>query len=485
MQANRWLLSLAFLPLLALAGGIAEQRSAAAETASAPAQPETADVGPPTLEALLSSSARYSPQILEGLARVRSAESRRLSAEGAFDTVFSAEATSRPSGYYEGAALDGKVSRPIADWGGQFYSGYRISRGTFPIYEDSAYTNQAGSVRVGAIFSLLRDRLIDDRRFGRMAADAEIAIADAERQMIAIGVQRRALDAYANWIATAQRQTIHRNMVALAEERQQGLRRSVDDGLRPTIILVENEQMLLRRRSMLVQAEQSLAMAANTLSLYWRDEQGVPRSASQIPPPAQLPQINGTLVSGQRMRPDLLAAELRERLVRGRLALERNTLLPRLDFEVEGSRDLGDQGRGGISRSGNDLKVGLRFAIPLQQRSARGRIAQTEAEIDSAHLRAQWLNDQIGAEIRELEISQDALENMVTLSQEEKARADTMAQAERHRFTMGASDLFLVNTREEAAANAALALVEMQLRRLSIRADFLAASGDARGLGLK
>ena len=43
---------------------------------------------PLTLDEVLRSSARSAPQIVEALARVRQAEGRSLSAEGAFDTVF-------------------------------------------------------------------------------------------------------------------------------------------------------------------------------------------------------------------------------------------------------------------------------------------------------------------------------------------------------------------------------------------------------------
>ncbi|VWX48328.1 TolC family protein [Novosphingobium sp. 9U] len=450
--------------------------------------PRVADeqTGPLHLRDLLSSSARHAPQILEGLARVRAAEGKRLSVDGAFDTVFSAEAFTRPSGYYDGSFLDLKVTRPFETIGGQTYSGYRVSRGSFPIYEDKAYTNRLGEIRVGAVFSLLRDREIDERRFARTSADADVALADAERQMIAIGVQRRAIDAYSSWIAAGQRVGVYAELVKLAEERQAGLRRSVDAGLRPAIVLVENDQNLLRRRSLLVQAQQALTVAANSLSLYWRDHTGAGLMPTPVHLPSELPAVIPAKYSmADRFRPDQAAAELRERLVRERLTLDRNSLLPRLDMEVEASRNFGDEGLGGRSRFGNDVRFGLRLSVPLQQRGARGRIAQTEGEIAAARQRIRWLDDQISAEIRGLGVQARALERVVAIAVEEKSRADQMAVAERRRFTMGASDLFLVNTREEAAANAALSVIDVQLRRFAISADLAAATGDVDQLGLR
>lgn len=77
--------------------------------------PRPAPIDAPVLQLddLLANSARQSPQIIEALARTRAADARRLTAEGAFDTVFSAEGGSRLIGYYGGTYADTKVSRPL------------------------------------------------------------------------------------------------------------------------------------------------------------------------------------------------------------------------------------------------------------------------------------------------------------------------------------------------------------------------------------
>jgi len=470
--------------LLLLATGAMAVPLAAQEIAPLP-QVARADAPVLTVEALLANSARQSPQILEALAKRRMADAKRLTAEGAFDTVFSAEGGSRLLGYYGGTYTDAKVARPIEDWGGQLYGGYRVSSGRFPIYEDKNYTNELGEIRAGAVFSLLRDRMIDERRFGRVSAEADQAIADAERQMVAIGVQRKALDAYLAWIGAGQRLAMQRQLLALAHERQRGLKRMFEAGLRPRIILTENEQVLLRRQAMVVQSEQALASAANTLSLYWRDGDGRPT----VPHARQLPAKLPAPLLAQRpdtvQRPDLMVAQLRQRLVRDRLALDRNALLPRLDLQMEVARDIGNVGPGGVSRSGNDVRVGFKFSLPLQQRTAQGKLMQTQAELDGNSTRAQWLDEQIRAEVEGISIALDATGRLIALSQQERQRAEEMAAAERRRFEMGASDLFLLNTREENAANVALSLLDLQLKQIAAGADLAAASGQLEKLGLE
>ena len=91
------------------------------------------DTRPLLLDEVLRSSATHAPQIVEAFARVRQAEGRALTAEGAFDTVFDVDAQSRVAGYYDGTVVEGRATRPLAGNGGPRYGGYRVSRGAYPI----------------------------------------------------------------------------------------------------------------------------------------------------------------------------------------------------------------------------------------------------------------------------------------------------------------------------------------------------------------
>lgn len=235
---------------------------------------------------------------------------------------------------------------------------------------------------------------------------------------------------------------------------------------------------------MVVQSEQAVANAANTLSLYWRDADGRPLIPRKEQMPVSLPALPMANVPQVVTRPDLIVAQLRERLVRDRLSLDRNALLPRLELQMEVARDIGDVGLGGVSRSGNDVRFGLRFSVPLEQRAARGKLMQTQAELDANRRRTQWLDEQIRAEIDGIGITLSAADRLIALSEDETQRAQEMATAERRRFTMGASDLFLVNSREEAAASVSLTLLDQRLRRIAANADLAASSGNAAALGL-
>jgi outer membrane protein TolC len=183
-------------------------------------------------------------------------------------------------------------------------------------------------------------------------------------------------------------------------------------------------------------------------------------------------------------RPDLAQIDLRLRQATTRLELDRNSLKPRLDLKVEASQDLGPIGAGGKSRSGTDTRIGLSFTVPLQQRAARGRIQATTAEIDALSRRRQQSQESIVNALDALAIDVGATDKLRSLAASERERADAMAEAERRRFAMGASDFFIVNAREEAAADAGVRQLDAAYRHIVARVELAAAAIDLEALGL-
>ncbi|WP_277970413.1 TolC family protein [Sphingomonas echinoides] len=443
---------------------------------------------PLTLDEVLRSSARSAPQIVEALARVRQADGRALSAEGAFDTVFDVESKARVAGYYDGTVVEGRATRPLTGNGGYVYGGYRASRGRFPIYEDQSYTNRLGEAKVGALFALLRDRVIDERRTRRTIAGTEIDVARFEADMVAIGVQRRAVDAYQAWVAAGLRMRAYRDLLQLAERRRSAIGRLVTLGARPEILLVENDQNLVRRRALVVRAEQDVAGAANALSLYLRDEAGTPVTVSDDRLPADAGALAALPVSATRAgpveRPDYRAVLARIDQATSRLILAENDLSPRLDLRGEVGKDVGPVGLGGPNRTPLEAAIGFRFSVPLQNRAAKGRVAAAQAEIDALGQRSRFLRDQITVEVQGIVIAVGAAERLAGIADEERQLADRLAAAERRRFELGSADFFLVNQREETATDARVRLVEAQARIASARAELAAATADRAALQL-
>lgn len=440
------------------------------------------------LSEVLASSRRFAPTILEALANTRAADGRVLASEGAFDLLFTGEGFSRVAGFYDGTYVQGKAIQPLTNNGGQLEASYRVSRGDFPVYEDYSFTDRLGELKVRGVFALLRDRYIDDRRFGQRNALIERDIAGLDALLIAIGVQQRAIQAYGQWVAAGQQVRVYTSLVNLAQDRQEGIRRQVQLGARAAILLTENEQNLLRRQSLLVAAQRDLANAAQRLSLFWRDDDGRPLVATPADLPTSLPMVRAMRETDPAAilarRPDIKLIEQRLEQGEAKLELEQNKLLPSLRLFAEAGKDFGEQGLGGRSRDPFEAVVGFTFSMPLQNRAAKGNVAAAEASINALEWKRRQSEEQIIAEIAQLSTNLTAAERLAVLARDEEVQAEKLAAGERRLFQAGASDFFLVNLREDAAANASIRRLDAEFRLAQARADLVAVAADLDALQL-
>lgn len=468
--------------LLAMMGTAAA--SARAELAESSLQPQD----------VLQSSLRHFPEILEAMARRRAVDGAMTEAEGAFDLVFEAETMTRATGFYDGAVLSGGVKQPLRGIGGRVYSGYSLSRGDFPIYEDDYFTSLGGKLKVGVIFSLLRDRLIDERRFNVTDAGLSARAADFELLATQVGVQQRALLTYWRWVTAGQSLVVYEELLRNAASRESALARQVASGARAEIFLTENRQNIIRRMSLVTAARRDFQALANELAFYYRDDAGRPIVPdARLVPPSPSPESLNVLAIDRAIsvsdaierRPELRLLQTSIERLRQRQLLQENALMPQLDLGVEVNQGLGGEGLGGPSRDGTDTIVGLTFSIPFQQRSARGSLARTEAELEATEYRRQTMEEKLEIELENILLDLSFAQALVQLAAEEVGQAVILRDAEQRRFESGASDFFLVNVREETAADARVRFYTAALETRIARANYDAATMDLERLGIR
>ena len=438
-----------------------------------------------TLAEVLRASDRFSPVIQAAAARQEATANQAEQAAGAFDLQLSADGFSRASGFYDGIYAGGKVEQPLRNFGANVYGEYRLSSGDFPIYEDVSFTNLGGQLKGGVMLSLLRDREIDSRRFAETDAGLAIDAAELDVLLARIGIQQRAASAYWRWVAAGLQLQVYRDLLGIAEARNDGLQREVASGARAAIFLTENQQTITQRRQFLTNAELSFAMAANALSMFWRDERGLPLTpqASQLPKSLKEKQFGASrtlarLTSSKAIRPDLQLMQNRIQRAAVRLQLDENRLKPRLDMRLEVSEGLGGVGEGGVSRDSTDTIIGFSFSVPLQQRDARSRLAAARSRLRALEFDQQRLDEAIDIELQGLVMSLRFAERLARLAAKDVEQSELLRLAEETRFKNGASDFFLVNVRETAVANARVRQVQAQLATRLAEVAFDAATMD-------
>ena len=445
-----------------------------------------------SLDMVLQSSVNHYPLILESVAKQRQASAKQLTSLGAFDNIASADGFARVSGFWDGRVIDGKISKRLDNFGATLYGGYKVSDGRFPIYEDINFTDSLGAFKAGAMVSLMKGREIDPQRFALKDANLGIEQADFELLNTQVKVQFSAILAYQDWVATGQRFQVYQGLLDIAMKRDKALRSRVEAGDLPKILLVENQQNILRRQALVVETERDLQLAANRLMLFWRNQQGEPIKpiAAQLPP--QLPPIceqsytvdEMVLQRATSIRPEISLNRIKMARAENRLSLAHNEMQPQLDVGIEYQRDMGRVAEGGISRQGNDTILSLQFSVPLERRTARGKISVADAEIFELQKQEQRLKEQITTEILDIEANISAASELVQLADTEADLAFQMRQAEVKRFEGGDSNFFLLNRREEATAQAQVRQVQANLRLHNEVAHYHAASADLEKLGI-
>jgi outer membrane protein TolC len=436
---------------------------------------------PLRLEDVLGSSLRAFPQILAAFEQRDAQAGKLLSSRGAFDLKLENTTYTRAAGYYDGKLVDSKIVKPLPSFNAKVYGGYRIADGEFPIYEDEFFTNGGGEFKLGAVFSLWRDRDIDERRFALRDNTLALQQTELSARLTQIEVQHAATGAYLAWVAAGRAVGIYRDLLTLAESRQDGLEQRVADGDLARVYLNENRQYILKRSARVAEAERTLANHANRLALYLRDASGSPR----VPGTGELPQdwpdlgrvdaaaVEATLAAALGERPELGIVATDIERERNRLALGKNELMTRIDLNLEASRDLG---RGSVTREETDAVVRLDITVPLERRTGQGKVAEARANLARLELERRLLNERIEVEIRNIANDITAAERFVELAAEEVEQAVILEQAERQRFTDGASDFFVVNLREEAAADARVRRIEAEAGLLQALTNFNAAT---------
>ena len=484
------------LPGAALALLCAAPAPAPAQNIEPNAEPIEAALkaGPLTPEEVLRSSALTFPQVLEAFEREAAARADQLGADGAFDLMLKGEYYDRLSGFYSGGFGKVEARQPLRLYGSEVFGSYRVSDGNFPTYENYNYTNNLGEVKVGALFSLLRNRDIDARRFA--IEDTRLAASQARLDvlLVQLNVQHEALRAYWRWVAAGEEIRVFEELLEIAEARQVGLTREVGEGARARIALTENEQNLLRRRTLLEQARRDFLTASNSLGFYLRGANGemVIPTREMLPDLARMqavarPEVLAATPVGEviQQRPELQTFKLALERANNRVALRQNDLQPSLNASVELSRDFGEVGPGGPGFDSTDTVVGLTFSVPLQRRTAQGAVQRAEAELRETELRQRRITDQITTDVANILANLGAAIKLADLADAEVKQANTMVQAERTRFRLGAGEFFLVNAREETAANARISAIRAQLAGRLAEASYNAATMNLRALGLE
>lgn len=424
-----------------------------------------------TLDEVLESVRRHYPPLIAALQEMEVADGQVLQAEGRFDVTAHARVDTNQLGFYSDRRVDVGIEQPTAWGGASYFTGWRAGDGLFPSYDGKFLTRDLGEYRTGIRLPLFRDRVVDSRRaelqraqLGRRIADLSI---DQQRLLVRLGATRR----YWEWVAAGRRYVLALAILETARARDQQLRDAVALGQLPAIEVADNNRAILARRAQAVEAERFLQMAAIELSLFYRDDQGNPvvpaddRLPPALPDPASIShlQLERDIANALNLRPEISAIGIQKHQTQVEIDLARNETLPNIDLVVGFTREFG---QGPVLRGPSELRGSVVFELPFQRRVARGRLQTARARLNQLDQRERFAQDQVAAEVKDaLSAVRTAYERAAVLREEVEVTRQ-LEDAERTRFDLGDSNLFILNLREQATFEAAVrelgALVDYQ-----------------------
>lgn len=411
------------------------------------------------------------------------AQGELLQANGEFDLKLKADTLNMPLGFYENYRHAIGAEQPLFG-GGSVFGGYRIGRGSFPEWYGERDTKQGGELKVGATIPLAQGRDIDDRRAGLYRSSWEVQSVEPEIQAQFIGFIQAAAISYWNWVAAGQNVRVNDELLKIAMDRTEGLRKRVDRGDAPAIELTDNERLIVSRRTKLIDAQRKFQQSAYKLSLFLRDESGNPRiiDANRLPPrfpdedDPSLRNLDADIQLAISNRPELRALAIVREQLNIDLANAQNLCLPQVDAVLVGSQDVGAPAKKKLDDKGPfELEGGFVASVPLQRRKAQGKSQAVEGKLAQLQAKTQFTQEKIVAEVQSARVALVAAYQQLTQARQALDLARQMEAAERRKFDLGDSNLLLVNLREQATADAAVTEVEAQLNYFNAQADYRAA----------
>lgn len=435
--------------------------------------PAPADVAPtevtapvPTLEVgeVVRAALRGHPLLRAADEDVNAARASRLSARGAFDPRLRVRANGTPMGGYRYGSVETELRARTLAAGMVAFGGWRLGGGNIPVYDGKLATLNGGEVRAGIEMPLLRDAAIDAPRAERRKADVALDVATLERDSKGLALALDAATAYWDWVAAVGRLEVRRRQLDLAQDRDRGMAKQIAAGGIAPVEGVDNKRVIANREALVAGAERDAKVAALALSLFLREG-----DRPSEPADAAAPRIRGRAAldadvdeeaeirAALDRRPDARILAAQQRIAEIDVRLRRNGRLPSMSALGYAAKDIGD---GPAVLRPVEIGVGVLFEIPIGLRTARGDYAEARAVARRIAAERSFLAERIAVEIKSAHAEMIAAKRTADAVVEQAALAETVAEAERDRLALGDSNVLLVNLREEAAADAAAAVVD-------------------------
>lgn len=431
-----------------------------------------------TLDKILDSVDRHYPEIEAADAQARAADSLVMRARGAFDPNLVSSYSHVYDGSYKNEGLAVGLTNQIPGTPAKVGVKWDRSNGKIPVYEGDRETGSDGRIKAYIDLPLMRDFVIDRSRAGIESALFRHAESLERSRLARLNTYRLAALGYWSWLAAVEKQRSYEALLAAVRERDSAIMARVKRGELPRIDHIDNQRILMQRQAQLEKARLEVQKAALNLSLFYRDENGLPRKMEIGEAPAWLKPLEGdsaketkNLRANLAQHPVVMQLEqaMKQRSVDRKLT--KYGLLPALNLSLSQSQYMGELPT--ARDQAYESAIGLNLTFPLLNREARGGAEAARLEEAAAESRLVLARQKLDVEFDESLLESETANQIYKLIFNEAQFASQVELAERKRFKQGDSALINVNMREQDAILARIraidALFDVEDRLLELK----------------
>ena len=349
--------------------------------------------------------------------------------------------------------IEGYLKVPL--WlGPDIKIGYEDNTGDF--LNMSELVPDQGLVSWGVSLPIGRGLFFDERRKTVEEAKLIRESNTIKRQELFNKLMFGASKAYLEWQSNYVKRAIQQESFVLAQELYENTVQSFINGDKPAIDTVEALVNVRNREQGLIQLEQELQISRQRLNNYLWMQGQVPLELEEIVIPETINQDQHQSVVQEiqldpqsfiSSNPQLQVFMIRERQLNLDQRLARENLKPtaNVNFNLL-TRNDGDNAF--INYNFDDYKLGVDVYYPLFTRKERGQLKLTQLFLQENNLQAKAATEMLENEIIFLANNEANFASQVNIIQENVGNYEKLLDAEREKFSIGESSVFLLNYRE-------------------------------------
>jgi outer membrane protein TolC len=411
------------------------------------------------------------PLIQEAQLKSEAAKGSTNSAEGAFDSKLVFKSRNRIEDKYDNKYFETSLEKQTAFFGTNLILGHRQGLGNFPAYDGKYYTSGAGELFAGLSVPVLRNFRTDEFRTNLAIKQIEEKQAQLEVQLKKMLYLHKALSLYYKWILETQKLKINKSVFDLAFKRHSMIEKKYKSGDIEKIKVTDNQRVLDKRSGDILRNEIELSRIKAELSVFLIDKQGKFVDIPLETTPEFVLQKEEKALSALDIvnNPQIKILELEIEKLRLDSKFYNQSKLPGLNVELLGAKEMSSN----QPYDEDSLQVGVKFDFPLENRKAEGMSVAYKYKELAAEKNKQFLQSEIDRQLNFfVKASLDSKLRWEIISKEYDGTV-RMADAEKSRWFQGASDLFVINLREQDVA-------DVEIRRWTALYDFHQYHLDAR-----